>query len=248
MSECAFCPSTSASTGEHLWSDWINCVLPKSTYAFRKVDGRTKKESTWGGKELNLKARVVCERCNSGWMSDLDNEEAKPALSPLIRDTTPRIIPIRTLISVGIFLFKTAVVADHVGTGDAPYFTAEERYRFRETLCPPPQLSMWIGALEDSSRGAFRTLHVLPTATTENDFGLYVFTYVVGHLVLQLVGAKWATQKRRAILPPKQQDGDSEYMTWFWPIAGSISWPPPKYAPIPLLDNLTNRWKTYNII
>jgi len=205
MSKCAFCPSTAALTGEHLWSDWINGVLPPASYTFKKLDATTKKESTWGGKELNLKAKVVCETCNSGWMSDIENGEAKPALSPLIRDTSPRVLPIRTLISIGIFLFKTSVVADHVGTGGDPFFTIEERHGFRETLRVPPGLSMWIGALEESFRGTFKTLHVIPIAATENDFGLYVFTYVVGHLVLQLVGAKWAKLNPRMILPPKQR-------------------------------------------
>jgi hypothetical protein len=244
--ECTFCPSTATQTGEHLWSDWINGILPKSTYTFKRVETRTQKESTWSGEELNLKARVVCGKCNHGWMSDIEKNEGKPALSPLIRDTSPKVLPIRILISIGIFLFKTAVIADHASTGNSPFFTIEERYRFRKTLCIPPGLSMWIGALEDSFRGTFKALHVVPVAATENDFGLYVFTYVVGHLVLQLVGAKWATHNPRVILPPKHRDSDSDYVIWFWPIAGSIRWPPPKYVPMRLLDNVTDRWKTYN--
>jgi hypothetical protein len=243
---CVFCPSTTALTGEHLWSDWINGVLPKSIYTFKKVDIGTKKEKVWGDTKLNLRSKTVCGDCNSGWMSDVENNEAKPVLSRLIRDTSPRVLPIRLLISIGIFLLMKAVIGDHVGTGGGPFFTVEERYRFRETLCVPPGLSMWIGALEDSSRGTFKTLHVVPVSSTENDFGLYVFTFVVGHLVLQLVGAKWATHNSRAIPPLKQRDGDSEYMTWFWPIAGSVQWPPPKYVPVNLLDNLTDRWKNSN--
>jgi hypothetical protein len=246
--ECAFCPSTAALTGEHLWSDWINGVLPRSGYVFKKVDAKTKKESTWEGKELNVKARVVCNTCNSGWMSDVEGREAKPALSPLISDTSSRVLPIGVLVSIGIFLFMKAVIADHLGTGGDPFFTIEERHRFRETLCIPPGLSMWIGALEDGFRGTFKTLHVIPVAATENDFGLYVFTFVVGHLVLQLVGAKWATRNPRIILPPKQRDSDSDYVTWFWPIVGSVRWPPPKYIPVGFLDNLTDRWKTYNVV
>jgi hypothetical protein len=247
MSECAFCPSTAALTGEHLWSDWINAVLPKSSYTFvLKRQGQG--EKTFQKDELDLKARVVCGDCNHGWMSRIENDEAKPSLSPLIRDTSMRQVSIGTLISIAIFLFKTAVIADHMGTGGTPYFTLEERYRFRETLSIPFGLSMWIGALDHSYRGTFRTLHAVPIAVTENDFGVYVFTYIVGHVVLQLVGAKWASRNPRVILPPKQRDTDSDYMTWFWPIAGSVQWPPRLYVPVRFLNDLTDRWKNSNAL
>jgi len=246
MAQCIFCASV-ASSREHLWSDWINGILPKSTYTFKKVDAVTKRERVWEDDELNVKSKLTCIGCNTGWMSRVENDDAKPSLGPLIRGTSARVIPIRLLISIGIFLFMKSVVADHVGTGGDPFFTIEERYSFRNELSIPSGLSMWIGALEDSSRGTFKTLHVVPRAATENDFGLYIFTFVVGHLVLQLVGAKWATHNLRTILPPKQRESDSDYMTWFWPITSSVRWPPPKYIPVSLLDNLTNRWKTYSI-
>ncbi len=247
--ECAFCPSTATLTGEHLWSDWINNVLPKSTYSFRRMDTTSKKVSTWKAETLNLKARVVCGPCNRGWMSDIDAREAKPSLSPLISDTSPRVLPIRVLISIAVFLLKTAVVADHMGTGGSPFFTIDERYTFRERQRIPVGVSMWIGALEDSFRGTFKTAHVLPLSSGVNDFGLYVFTYIVGHLVLKLVGAKWATYNpSRSFLPPIQLDSDATFMTQFWRIGGSVKWPPPKYVPVCFLDNLTERWRMYNVV
>jgi hypothetical protein len=248
--QCAFCPATSNFTGEHLWSNWINAVLPPTIRcSFKRVDTQSKKESVFTKEELSLTANVVCEECNSGWMSRVDSQEAKPSLKYLISDASPRVISIRKLISIAIFLFKTAVVADHMGTGGTPYFTVQERYTFRETLSIPAGVSMWIGALEDSARGTFTTAHVNPVAAGETDFGLFVFTYIVGHLVLQIVGAKWATHNpNRSYFPPIQRDEDSRFMSPFWPIGGSIRWPPPQYMPVTLLSDLTNRWRTYNIV
>jgi hypothetical protein len=247
--ECAFCPSRATLTGEHLWSDWINGVLPKSSYSFTRKDTPSGKSSTWKGENLNLKARVVCGPCNHGWMSDIESNEAKPSLSPLIRDTSPEILPARVLISIAIFLLKTAVVADHMRTGGTPFFTAAERYTFRETQCIPLGVSMWIGALEDSFRGTFRTAHVVPVAASENDFGLYVFTFVVGHLALQLVGAKWATHNpNRNFLPPIQMESDASFFAQFWPLGGAVKWPPQDFIPVRFLNDLTDRWRTYNVV
>ena len=36
------------------------------------------------GHNKRWKARVVCGDCNNGWMSDLENDHAKPVLTPLI--------------------------------------------------------------------------------------------------------------------------------------------------------------------
>ena len=36
MEKCAFCPNVANLTGEHIWSDWINKILPNKQYAFLK--------------------------------------------------------------------------------------------------------------------------------------------------------------------------------------------------------------------
>src|ERR1700734_3223178 len=110
MPECAFCPSTAKLTGEHLWSDWFNGIFLNRSYMFQKVKTVTKHVKRWKGDQLNLDTNVVCGECNSGWMSKVDNDEAKPILRHLAVDATPRKLPIRLLISLAIFGFKTAVV------------------------------------------------------------------------------------------------------------------------------------------
>jgi hypothetical protein len=75
-------------SGEHLWSDWITKVLPPMRHHFTLRD-------QFGGVEqftktsLDLTAKVVCEQCNNGWMNDLENNEAKPALTDMIRYGNP---------------------------------------------------------------------------------------------------------------------------------------------------------------
>jgi hypothetical protein len=248
MARCAFCPSTATQTGEHLWSDWINAILPARTFTFSKREKGNVK--SWQASELNLKARVVCGPCNHGWMSDIDNNEAKPILRHLIVDLGPRRISIYRLISIALFAFKTAVVADHMGTGGTPIFTEAERYAFRETLKLPSGLFMWIGALGSYNRGTFKSRHLVPEARGENDLGLYVFTYAAGHFVVQLAVARWSTHNPKRPLSPimeQSAEWDSRMTPFFPPITGRIVWPPPEFLTYQTLDELTERWTTFTL-
>lgn len=177
-------------------------------------------------------------------MSDID-EESKIILRHLITDLTPKKLPIRVLISIAVFAAKTSIVADHLGISSdlEPFFTRGERYRFREAQTIPPGLFMWFGALERDRKGVFKTRHVMPASRTENHFGLYVFTYAVGHFVLQVVGVKWATYNPEKPLPIVDQNpAYADYMIPFWPITGNLLWPPPKYLSENSVDVLANRW------
>jgi hypothetical protein len=78
MKECAFCASTADMSLEHVIGDWISKCLPGDKILTRTDNGKV---SSWPASTINWTAKVVCEPCNNGWMSDLENDVAKPALS-----------------------------------------------------------------------------------------------------------------------------------------------------------------------
>jgi hypothetical protein len=248
--ECAFCPATANFTGEHLWSDWINKILPNRTYKYRRVDKDTLKVRSWESDELDQKANVVCGKCNSGWMSDVDAKEAKPVLRHLITATDRKVLPLRSIISLAIFGFKTAVVANHMGLRDGPFFTREQRHTFAKTLQIPGGVFMWFAALKRQTHGAFKTRYVVPQSP-EHNFRLYVFTYCVGHFALQVLGSQWtADEPGRYLFPILEQDkGDNVVSTPFWPIGSEtvFSWPPPEYLPEDSINAFADRWGTLKL-
>jgi hypothetical protein len=247
--ECAFCPVVAKLTGEHVWSDWMNAFLSSRRFVFEKKEiSKPQKTLTWEMAGLDLKTNVVCGPCNSGWMSRIDNDEAKPAIGPLLIDLTVRRISIHRQISIAIFGFKTCVVGDYIGTDGTPVFTREERYAFHETLMIPSGIFMWIGALRGTNKGIFTTRHLKTEARSENDLGLYVFTFSAGHFVMQLACARWATGDPNRQFPILQQNPvwDSR-MIPFYPPTGAIQWPPPECLTHNSLDELTNRWNTFTM-
>src|SRR4051812_37531604 len=141
--KCCWCPRP-ADSGEHIWSDWMNRVFNIDRYRFRRMapDGTTLQ--TYPKSQLDLKARVICTPCNGGWSSDLENDHAKPALTPLLESFEPITLTPEEVFSIAAFAFKTAVVADAMTDERKPFFARAERDAFRRRLEIPPGIQIWI--------------------------------------------------------------------------------------------------------
>jgi hypothetical protein len=88
---CLFCEADSPLSREHVWPRWIATLLPEGhRFSSRGTVGR------YGGQpraqfgevfesvdSCSWTARVVCDSCNSGWMSTLESA-AQPILGPLL--------------------------------------------------------------------------------------------------------------------------------------------------------------------
>jgi hypothetical protein len=91
---CVFCDRTGLSK-EDIWSKWTRVLVPTLPLGSHTrglatgFPGRTRKLDNlkkYQGTVNSIKLRVVCERhCNNGWMSILETQ-AKPVLTPLIKD------------------------------------------------------------------------------------------------------------------------------------------------------------------
>ena len=145
MPECAFCSHEGKLSAEHLTAKWMRELFPgKKTVSYSTTGGTNREYSC---EELDWKAKVVCDTCNNTWMSDIENEHAKPVLTPLI--TGQRDIPIGLpeARSIALFAFKTAVVIDCVYSRSvAPFFERTQRHEFREKLAIPANVQMWLCA------------------------------------------------------------------------------------------------------
>src|SRR5882672_4728774 len=104
--ECAFCPATAKMTAEHVWSDWMNALFPGEKIFRNQTD--LENEIVWSGSELDWTVKVVCEDCNTGWMSRMEEFHAKPSMSDLIVGKLDIPIPQSRANSIALFAFKTA--------------------------------------------------------------------------------------------------------------------------------------------
>jgi len=251
MSECAFCSNT-ADSKEHIWSDWFNRVLPHvDGYHFRQGirDGTVR---MFDAGNLNVKLPVVCQPCNNGWMSELEDKHAKPAMQRLITSNNGTIVPPQQLKSIANFAFKSSVIADHAALQELnndPFFTFQQRSDFKESLIIPNNVQMWLGVLEKEGYGIFRAFYY-PSPTQSNPrFEIYATTFGAGFLIFQVVACRWI-----GIGIPDHVPWVSQGNVWdkstipLWPNNGrSAFWPPDKHLTISQAMDFSVRWNQVEV-
>lgn len=233
---CAFCPADAVEKGgEHIWDDWLNKAQPKkSLFRARKryaIDSPVIEYDTVG---FNEQLPVVCEPCNSGWMSILTHR-VKQTFSRAILDGEPFMLDLRDAALFAAFSFMKAVITNHA-LPDEPFFTRAARERFRASLAIPPWTQCWLAAYQGESR--FSTKNSMSIFGQNNPdspiFGMEFcsHSYVVGKLVLQVLVPRWKRiyDRGRGLLMIRPAAIWNPATIRFWPSDGiSISWPPPKY-------------------
>jgi hypothetical protein len=236
--------------GEHLWSDWISKILP-FRYKVLRVNEEGKPHQ-FIRRSLDMKAPVVCEPCNSRWMSVLENNHAKPAMKDLIlNDKLTSLSPDR-LKSIANFAFKSAVIADHMSVPPRrPFFTTAARHSFASTLKIPGGVQMWISSFREGGHGIFRAMYHESPANTARRFELYVLTFGAGYLLFQVVAAKWLGDRHLLLGPHpfvKQGKFWNKFSIPFWPSDGeSIRWPPRKQFDLRWASRFSHQWESTDI-
>ena len=89
-----------------------------------------------------LRIRTVCDTCNNGWMSQLE-EDAIPVLRPLLLDFQ---IPLSSeqQVLLAVWAMKTGMVLDSIHK-HAHFYQKDERKNLRENRILPAGTVIWIG-------------------------------------------------------------------------------------------------------
>lgn len=248
MRECLFCGSPKVSR-EHMWSDWVNKCLPTTMFNVTKSD-RDGNVTKWKSEGLAQTVRAVCEQCNNGWMSRLENEEAKPSLSGLIKYGAPvSVLPIG-IKAIATYALKMAIIANATGElADHPYFSTPERHCFAKNLEIPMGIQIWLYALNAPGKvtGVFNSHTRRISVPIKYPFETCVSTFGIGFLGFQVVATRWVNPHLTPFLGGFP--GLIENPKWMgrtvqlWPNRGkSIVWPPPFPIQDDGLREFINRW------
>jgi len=90
---CIFCGRNDGQahrlSSEDIWPNWLTQFVPRDLESYQSAsilvnrDGHEKSERKIDGDPKSRRVKVVCKKCNNGWMSRLQ-EKAKDVLLPLI--------------------------------------------------------------------------------------------------------------------------------------------------------------------
>jgi hypothetical protein len=203
----------------------------------------------WRGSELNSKAKVVCAKCNNGWMSDLESSSI-PILKEMILRGRETVLSRSDIAIMAAITFKNSIIADHIQNYRLPYFAFKERKLFSETLTIPVGIQMWIGS-KVGHDGIFKSYYARTPSGTPNGFEALVFTYGVGHLIVQCTSARPIRKglRRHTAESPFTQDWVWDRLAIpFWPRNGSpIKWPHLSHMGDEVVDQFVHRWEDARI-
>jgi hypothetical protein len=104
--KCVFCGEPGLTKG-HVWPDWLGNVLPQTASHHEQetghfetfvpvIPGPEHSRRVFQGQARSRKPRNTCKRCNSGWMSKIE-QFAIPFAAPLIRGEPSLLSPIGQL-------------------------------------------------------------------------------------------------------------------------------------------------------
>jgi hypothetical protein len=234
MRNCIFCGSAGPLHLEHAAPQWLLTAVqdagggePGITYAWF---GPEEEPRTWRGPEITV--RNVCDPCNHGWMSALENV-TKPIVKPLLADLT---------FSLGTdeqgvlarWALKTAMVFASIV--NSPAFTQSEREAVASAAhVPLDGIRVWIGRHAVSNEmyfGGRRLLNPVPIDPREEGSELvdgFEATLGLGRVVLQLLRLRrreGATGRHHTLhIRPGPWD---RALTQVWPVRpGGARWPAP---------------------
>jgi hypothetical protein len=248
---CLFCSSTKVSR-EHVWPDWISPLFHKNPinrqYRMHRSGTNTPLITAWS-KSLDQKARVVCVRCNNGWMSEFESA-SKPVLTPFILGLAA-VLDDHVRAVLNAWLTLRHMIMEHTSVGKDRWFRREEHYAFANldedaSLSPMPGGHIWIGRFDTHQQLTTSltiqnlTLHSLPLT---DGYDMQVITGIVGRLAFQSVVGRWPPDRE---LAPDSPDiaGWDDALVPIWPDYSDVdfTWPPRKSIGDDALEPFHNRF------
>jgi hypothetical protein len=138
---CLFCEADSPLSREHVWPRWIATLLPEghrfsSRGTVGRYDGQPRAkfgEVFESVDSCSWTARVVCDSCNSGWMSTLESA-AQPILGPLLTGESEAIRGIDLTVAFR-WAVKTAIMIG-AGTGNPWQLEPRQARALRDGKAP----------------------------------------------------------------------------------------------------------------
>jgi hypothetical protein len=258
--QCLYCDN-SAGSREHLFPDWLNEVIGETSPTVFLLGSNRKGFRVWRKDQpASHTLRVVCDGCNTGWMSKFEGV-AKPILTPMILGTTVTLDADAQRIA-SAWAFGRAVIGEHLTPAEVAV-PADHRNWLRDTWAQdgaatveaPSAASVFTAATDPNTwppgHGLRGNVHfsdnkmmidqdqtqVLPSLVKGARIG-YAATILVSHLALQVVGKLLPEDMRLG-----HQAAFGPYLTRIWPNTGSQIWPSGQVMGLDAVEALITEWK-----
>ncbi len=160
--KCVFCGRGKV-TLEHVWPHWIiELIAERFTDTSVTVTWGKDRERIAPGPDATVKR--VCNACNNGWMSRLE-DRAKPILGPMIMgDNIPITLAPSSQRTLASWALKTALMLDFLHSGSKPVFPASAYSSFFRDGQPSRRTAIWMACLWERRLRLFTSSQSIATA------------------------------------------------------------------------------------
>jgi hypothetical protein len=179
--------------------------------------------------------REVCEPCNTGWMAQQIEANARPTMIEIFEGGSPR-LTYRNQRALAAWGWKTAAMITLLADKESRCVWPKEYAWFREKKTPPPRAAVWVGAYDGKDFKEHwspwaTTIRVLPPQAPTMPEGVshnaYSVPFTVGNIFFLVFGTA------EPVVPALGPRGElAEHVRQIWPVAPGRSFMWPKDAPV----------------
>ncbi len=214
------CPNP-AESGEHLFTDWLNRVLPSGVdWTFVETSYGTVVDRGTSRRPATRKFKVVCATCNTEWMSRL-TDATKAVVEPMVLGQATK-LPMENQLTIASWIaMKAYVWEEHTGTRAS---TDEDREILFRELRPSGNTRVRIAAYHNPGRleASFTYFPAFGDPPYYRDARGYVCTVTLGALIIQALGRPDSKYR-----PFEQVGVTRDVSVEIWPpIINGAQWPP----------------------
>ncbi len=244
---CAFCGPTGApESGEDLFPLWLSRLYQRDfRFTNFRIHSETRLGRKWQGpasQRINLKVPAVCRPCNTEWMSQIENL-TKPVLTPLIKQpAVARTLTNEQVTALILWMTVKAIVVDHhdvLTNNGKPFFSPQQKRRFRDDWIPPNRCTMWLARLTPVpgfGGNATADYTIWPRVKELKHLHAYALTFAALEVAIHALFIKDIARPKPwslRIVPdnafrirPKAAPW-SRFLVQFYPDVGLVRWAPP---------------------
>jgi hypothetical protein len=247
VSGCIF-DGVSPTTNAHIFrAGWIRDLMPDAD-VIRHVHTRHEPgrefDAEWRTERADFKVNCACDRCNAGWMNDLDHAAESIFVTAAAKGHEIKLASLDDKFTLARWCVLIAILFDQAQAG--PRIAADfHRAFYRGEI--PDGVAIWLAQVvpDDQAPAAFASIKDMVSEDEEGDPLLppaFFLTFGIGRFVAQVM-IPLAAAPERSGARRHLAEGTLKQL---WPdLLTPLVWPPPNAVASAAMDDFARSFQTY---